>query len=154
MNIKKTWIGFCIGTLALAGCGVSADERHEYGTYSREELDRLYEVSDEEKEELEKLGISYSDIEKEAEEEADKLLSYMTLEDPERCLFLVDGGMTCGTGQTAEIYNEILDKTKAVYNVDTDPNSMDPKETREYMIKHEIRVKTDFALGVETLKYE
>lgn len=154
MTKKKLLLGFCVGMLVAAGCSISADENHDYGTLSREELDQLYAVSDEEKEELEKLGIRYSDIEEQAEKEADEVLSYMTLEDHERCLFLADGGMTCGTGQTATIYNEILDKTKAEYNVDTDPNSMDPKETREYMIKHEIRFKTDCALGVETLKYE
>lgn len=145
---KQLWaVGL---VMAACGCTVSATDGREYRSLSRQELDEKYAITEEEKQKLEEMNIDIETFVSEGEKQANDVIGRMELKESDKhCLFLVDGGVTCGKGEALTAYNEILDKVKAVYNVDTDPNSLDWEETRYYLIREHIRNEVNWAMGIQ-----
>lgn len=148
MNMKRRWMAWLL--IVVCGCSVNADDGKEYRSLSCEELDEKYAIKEDEKQKLEEMNIDVESFFLEGESQADDLIERMQLKDSDQhCLFLADGGVTCGKGQTITAYNEVLGKVKVVYDVDTDLNSLDWQETRYYLIQEHVRLKADLALGIE-----
>ncbi|MGM9941601.1 MAG: hypothetical protein ACI32N_06370 [Bulleidia sp.] len=145
---KRLWaVGL---VMAACGCAANASDGREYRSLSRQELDEKYAITEEEKKKLADMNIDIESFVREGEKEADDLIRRMELKDSDQhCLFLADGGVTCGKGEALTAYNDVLDKVKTVYNVDTDPNSLDWEETRYYLIQEHIRNELNWALGIE-----
>lgn len=147
--MRKQWMAVVL-LVSVCGCTVSATDGREYRSLSRQELDGKYSITDQEKQKLAEMNIDIETFSSEGERQADDVIGRMELKESDKhCLFLADGGVTCGKGEALTAYNEILDKVKAVYNVDTDPNSLDWEETRYYLIREHIRNEVNWAMGIQ-----
>lgn len=148
-DMKKQWMAV-VFLVSVCACAVSATDGREYRSLSRQELDEKYSITNQEKQKLEDMNIDIETFVREGEKQTDDLIGKMELKESDKhCLFLADGGVTCGKGEALTAYNEILGKVKAVYNVDTDPNSLDWEETRYYLIQEYVRNRVNWALGIE-----
>lgn len=144
-NIIFLLAGIFILVVALSSYHLSAKDKYEHRSLSKEEIIEMAAVTDEEKIQLQKLGINYDDILNQARKDENGLFEkYLSHDKDRKLLFLADGGMTTGLTD----YNDILHNTVATYDSETDPNAVTYDEAIELWALKDARNEVNRYLGI------
>ena len=149
LNIKKhhlfILVGIFIFSLGILSYNLSAKDKYEHRSLSKSEIIEMTAVTDEEKVELQKLGVDYDEILDQARRDEKELFETHLSHDKDRkLLFLADGGMTTGLTD----YNGVLHKTVATYDSETDPNAVTYEEAIELWALKDARNEVNRYLGI------
>ena len=134
-----------VSVVSVSAYKLTAENKYKTGTLSKSEIIEMTKVTDEEKTQLEKLGLSYEDILSNVRNDEKELFETYLLHDKDKkLLFLADGGMTTGLTE----YNGILNKTVATYDAETDPNAVTYEEAIELWALKDARNEVNRQLGI------
>lgn len=139
-------IGIFVFVAALFSYHLSAKDKYEHRSLSKTEIIEMTSVTEEEKIQLQKLGVSYETILDQARKDEKELFETHLSHDKDRkLLFLADGGMTSGKMTD---YNGILKKDIASYDSETDPNAVTYDEAIELWALKDARNEVNHYLGI------
>ena len=134
-----------LSIIGLTSYKLIAKDKYEHRSLSKSEIIEMTVVTDEEKVELQELGINYDEILDQARKDEKELFETHLSHDKDRkLLFLADGGMTTGLTD----YNDVLHKTVATYDSETDTNAVTYEEAIELLALKDARNDVNRYLGL------